>query len=40
MTTTAIITAAGIGKRMNSEMNKIFMLLDDELITMLQEGYY
>jgi len=28
----ALITAAGIGKRMQTEMNKIFMLLDEEPI--------
>ena len=32
MTNYALITAAGIGKRMNSDKNKIFMLLDDEPI--------
>ncbi|MBD3164599.1 2-C-methyl-D-erythritol 4-phosphate cytidylyltransferase [Candidatus Woesearchaeota archaeon] len=30
MTNYALITAAGIGKRMNSEVNKIFLLLDEE----------
>ena len=29
MTNYALITAAGIGKRMNTEMNKIFLLLDE-----------
>ncbi|MBR9699581.1 2-C-methyl-D-erythritol 4-phosphate cytidylyltransferase [Candidatus Woesearchaeota archaeon] len=32
MTNYALITAAGIGKRMNSEMNKIFMLLEEQPI--------
>ncbi len=32
MTNYAIITAAGIGKRMNSEVNKIFLMLDSEHI--------
>ncbi|MDO8481351.1 MAG: 2-C-methyl-D-erythritol 4-phosphate cytidylyltransferase [Nanoarchaeota archaeon] len=32
MTTHAIITCAGVGKRMQSEVNKIFLLLDKESI--------
>ena len=32
MTNYALITAAGIGKRMQSEVNKIFLLLDEEPI--------